>query len=412
MANIITNPTIIDDLINRRINEAIPGKDDLLKRLLSGERLTIYQGFDPTSPNLHIGHLVGILTLKKFQELGHKVIFLIGDFTATIGDPTGKDKTRTALTFEQVRNNAQTYQDQIQSVLHFDGANPAALRFNSEWLKQMDLTEVLELAMGFTAQQMLERDMFQRRLQEEKPIGLHEFLYPVLVTKDALAMNVDIELGGSDQLFNMSVGRNVIKSLTGKDKMAITTHLLVDNTGKKIGKTEGNAINISDKPEDLYGKIMSLSDEAIMPCFKLITLVPTEELVEIEKAASQNPMQQKKRLAWEIVAMLQGKSKADKAQEHFEKTVQSGEIPQEMPTIRMEKVANIFLKKIDNLAVEIPDLLVRTHMTPSKSEARRLIEQGAVRVDGEVVKDLKTEVTLKPGMIIQAGKRKFIKITD
>jgi tyrosyl-tRNA synthetase len=317
MTNITTDPTIINDLIERRINEAIPGKEELKKHLLSGRRLKIYQGFDPTSANLHIGHLVGILTLKMFQELGHEVIFLIGDFTATIGDPTGKDKARVPLTPEQVRENAKTYQDQIRSVLGFEGENPATLRFNSEWLSKVNLAETLQLAMNFTAQQMLERDMFQARLKENKPVGLHEFLYPVLVTKDALALEVDIELGGSDQLFNMSVGRHVIKSLIGKDKMAITTHLLVDNSGKKIGKTEGNAINISDKPEDLYGKIMSLSDDAIMPCFKLITLVPTDEINGIEEKAKQDPMEQKKRLAWEIVAMLHNKDVADLAQEAF-----------------------------------------------------------------------------------------------
>ena len=401
MPTIVTDQSIITDLLERRINEAIPSKEELQKRLLSGRRLRIYQGFDPTSPNLHIGHLVGILTLKAFQDLGHEVIFLIGDFTATIGDPTGKDKTRVPLTAEKVQENAQTYQNQIKSVLKFDGDNPAQLRFNSEWLRLMQMEEVLKLAMGFTAQQMLERDMFQKRLAEGKPISLHEFLYPVLVTKDALALDVDIELGGSDQLFNMSVGRHVIKSLSRKDKMAITTNLLTDSSGRKIGKTEGNAVNISDTPENLFGQIMSLPDDAIMPCFRLITLVPTEQLTQIKEEVQKEPLKQKKHLAWEVVKMLHSEEVANDAQQHFEKTVQAGELPEDIPTFEAGKLSQNPL--------EVTEMLVEVGLTQSKSEARRLVEQGAVRVNGDTITDRKAKVTLSPETVIQAGKRSLIK---
>ncbi len=402
MTMINTDPATIDDLLNRRINEVIPDKDTLRKMLLSGKRIRIYQGFDPTSPNLHIGHLVGILTLKAFQDLGHEVIFLIGDFTATIGDPTGKDKARVPMTHEQVLTNAKTYQEQVNSILNFGGENPAQLKFNGTWLRKMTLEETLQLAMGFTVQQIIERDMFQKRMTEGKPISLHELLYPILVTKDALEMEVDIELGGSDQMFNMSVGRHVIKSLIGKDKLAVTTMLLADSSGRKIGKTEGNAINIAAKPEDLYGQLMSLSDDAIMPCFRLITLIPNNQLDELASQVSANPMVTKKRLAWEVVKMLHNEETANQAQEHFEKTVQAGTLPQDIPTVA--------LSAFNETTVTLEDVLVNLHLVNTNSEGRRLIEQNAVKVDGQVINNRKELITLKPGLVIQAGKRKFVKI--
>jgi len=402
MNSIITDPTIIDDFLTRRINKVIPNKDELRKRLLSGKRLRLYQGFDPSSANLHIGHLVGLLALKTFQDLGHEVIFLIGDFTATIGDPSGKDKTRVPLTLEQTRINAQSYQDQVKTILKFDGDNPAQLKFNSEWLKEVKLEETLQLAMGFTVQQMIEREMFQRRLKENKPSSLHEFLYPVLVTKDALAMDVDIEMGGFDQLFNMSVGRHVIKSVSGKDKLAVTTPILADANGVKIGKTAGNAIDIANPPEQLFGQIMSLPDEAIMPCFKLITLVPTSTLTDIEQQIQNNPMETKKELAWEIVKMVQGEEKADFAKDYFEKTVQSRAVPEEIATFE--------ISKLSQTEPDIVTLLVETGLAPSKSHGRRLIEQGAVEIDNQAISDPNKLIVPQPNQIIRAGKRNYRKL--
>ncbi len=396
-----TDSNIIDAFIKRHINEAIPGLDQLKQRLISGEKLRIYQGFDPTSPYLHIGHLVGIITLRKLQQLGHEIIFLIGDFTATIGDPTGKDKTRIPLTLGEVRANAQSYQNQIKNILDFEGENKAVIRYNSEWLAPMQMEEILTLAMNFTAQQMLERDMFQKRLEEGKPISLHEFLYPILVTKDALTLNVDIELGGSDQLFNMSVGRHVIKSLSGKDKFAITTKLLTDAAGNKIGKSEGNAINLSSSPEDLYGQIMSLSDESLSNCFRLITLVPDENLSEIEAQINQNPMLAKKRLAFEIVKMLHSQDLAQNAQIHFEKTVQGNELPNQISEININS-----LSKNQKLF----ELLVSLGLASSNSDAKRLITQNAVKLNGQIVNNPNQEINPNPNDIIQAGKRNFIKL--
>ena len=399
MTQIITDEKIINDLLDRRIEQAIPGKEELKRLLLSGKKLKIYQGFDPSSANLHIGHIVGILVLKILHDLGHEVIFLIGDFTATIGDPTGKDKARIPLTIEKTRENAKTYQEQVKSILSFEGENPVSMRFNSEWLAGMNMTEVLQFAMNFTAQQILERDMYQKRLKEGKPISLHEFLYPVLVTKDAISLDVDIEMGGTDQIFNMSVGRHLIKALTGKDKLTMAVPLLTDTNGKKFGKSEGNAINIVEKAKNLFGQIMSLTDEAIMPCFRLITLIPTEKL-PTEEEIKNNPMEQKKKLAWELVKMLHDENTANLAQEHFEKTVQADETPENMPEYKIEQGS----KK------NLIDFLAETNLTISKSEAKRLVEQNAVKIDGQIMTNPKQEIELKAGMILKVGKRKWLKL--
>lgn len=396
-----TDSNIIDTFLKRHINEAIPGLDQLKHSLLSGKKLRIYQGFDPTSPYLHVGHLVGIITLRKLQQLGHEIIFLIGDFTATIGDPTGKDKTRIPLTIDQVRTNAQSYQNQIKNILDFEGENKAIIRYNSEWLAPMQMEEILTLAMNFTAQQMLERDMFQKRLGEGKPISLHEFLYPILVTKDALALDVDIELGGSDQLFNMSVGRHVIKSISGKDKFAITTKLLTDTAGNKIGKSEGNAINLTNTPENLYGQIMSLPDESILNCFQLITLVPDTELAENEDRVKTNPMLAKKQLAYEIVQMLHSQDTANLAQAHFEKTVQGNELPEQISEFALENLPP---------NQKLFELLVSLSLASSNSDAKRLIDQHAVKLNQQTLTDPNLEIQVKSDDIIQVGKRNFIKL--
>src|SRR3989344_3264869 len=250
----------ITELLIRRVNTILPSQEELTKTLKSGKKLRLYQGFDPSSPDLHIGHLVGLLQLKAFQDLGHEVIFLIGDFTAMIGDPTDKTAARTKLTRDQVLANAQTYKDQAGKILDFSGKNPVKMKFNSEWLDPLKFADIIELASNFTVQQMIERDMFQERIKQEKPIFLHELLYPLMVTYDAIAMNVDLEVGGTDQLFNMMVGRPLIKHINNKDKFVITTKLLTDSQGTKIGKTTGNAINLFGNPNNLFGQIMSLPD--------------------------------------------------------------------------------------------------------------------------------------------------------
>lgn len=402
MTQIITDPTIIDDFITRRIVETIPSKEVLREKLLSGKRLRLYQGFDPSSANLHIGHLVGLLALKTFQDLGHEVIFLIGDFTGMIGDPGGKLQARKVLTKEKVTENAQTYQEQVGILLNFGGDNPIQLKFNSTWNQDLRFDEVIKLATHLTVQQMIERDMFQVRLKSNQEIFLNEFLYPLVQGYDSVAMDVDIEVGGQDQLFNMLVGRKLVKELNNKEKLVVCTPLLVDGEGKKMGKTEGNAINIINPPEQLFGQIMSLPDSAIMPCFKLATLVPTSSLTDIEQKIQDNPMETKKQLAWDIVRMVQTEEKANFAKDYFEKTVQGGFMPEEIPTFEISKLSNSVL--------DIVSLLIETGLAPSKSHARRLVEQGAVEIDNQKISYPNHLITPQPNQIIKAGKRNYVKL--
>ena len=379
----------VDELLTRRVDTIIPSREELEKVLHSTKKLKLYMGFDPSKPNLHIGHLVGLLQLKLFQNLGHEVIFLIGDFTAMIGDPTDKTAARTKLTRDQVLANAQTYKDQAGRILNFSGKNPVKMKFNSEWLDPLKFADIIELASNFTVQQMIERDMFQERIKQEKPIFLHELLYPLMVTYDAIAMNVDLEVGGTDQLFNMMVGRPLIKHINNKDKFVITTKLLTDSQGTKIGKTTGNAINLFGNPNNLFGQIMSLPDDTTIPALKLITTLPLTEIDALQQKLT--AMDLKKRLALEIISMCHGPAAAKTAQSHFENTFQK-QNPGFSTTVPLR----------ENLAGTI------SSEVGSMSEAKRLIRQGAVDVSGATISDPTYKV--KVGDNVKIGKKTFVKV--
>lgn len=393
----------ISQLLTRRVDKIYPSKKALEKVLRSGKKLRLYQGFDPSTPNLHIGHLVGLLKLKEFQNLGHEVIFLIGDFTGMIGDPTGKLKARKGLTRKQVLANAETYKKQAGMVLSFSGKNPIKLKFNSQWNAKLSFLEVLKLAKYLTVQQLIKRDMFRQRLKKDQDIYLNEFLYPLIQGYDSVAMDVDGEVGGSDQLFNMMVGRDLMHKLKRKEKFVMTTKLLVDSQGNKIGKTEGNAINIANPPEVLFAQIMSLSDDCILPCFELITEVPMNRVREVKKAlkAGENPMKYKKELAGEIVEMLYNKQARESALSHFEKVVQKKQLPQKMPTFS--------LKNLTKNPINVIDLLVKTKLASSKSEAKRLIRQGGVEINKKKILRYK-DIKILNGDILKVGKRRWVKI--
>lgn len=392
----------IEELLTRGTEEIIPNKKDLEKVLRSGKKLRIYQGFDPTSPELHIGHLLGLRKLRQWQDLGHEVIFLIGDFTGMIGDPTGKDKTRIPLTKEQVLENAKTYKEQAEKILRFEGENPVRIKYNSEWLEKLSAKDLLELTYLLSIQQIIKRDLFQRRFESNQDVAMNEFLYPIMQGYDSVAMDIDVEVGGSDQLFNMMVGRDLMHKIKRKSKFVMTTPLLTDGQGKKIGKTEGNAIALTDKPEDLFGKLMALPDEIIIKGFEYLTDVPMEEIGEIKKALEKgsNPVSFKKQLAYEIVKEVNNETYAKKAQEHFERTVQKKEIPQEIE----EKVWN------GQEQVNIIDLLEGLGVAPSRTEAKRLVEQGGLTLDGVKPTQANDSVTIKNGSLLQVGKRRFLHI--
>lgn len=393
-----TDPQKIENLLTRSVAEIFPSRAFLEKRLKSGERLRLYVGIDPTAPDLHIGHGIQLRKLQQFQELGHEVILLIGDFTGMIGDPTDKSATRVQLTREQVLKNANKYQEQASRFLKFDGENPATIKYNSGWLAPMTLADVVELAAHFTVQQMLARDMFDRRLKEDKPIAVHEFLYPLMQGYDCVAMDVDGELGATDQLFNMLAGRTLMKEMKGKEKFVITTKLLVDATGKKMGKSEGNMIRLSDAPDEMFGKIMSWTDGMIVSGFELLTDVSMDEIREIEQQllAGANPRDLKARLAREVVGIFYEKESAQAASDRFDQLFQQHELPEEIREVKIHE------------PISIIDALVLTGLVPSKSEARRLIDGKGIKVNSKIVESY--ELMIQPNDVIQKGKRFFVKV--
>jgi len=393
-----TDKQKIINLLERRVENIYPNLKFLEDRLNSGEQLTLYLGIDPTGPTLHLGHMIQVLKLAEFQELGHKVILLIGSFTAMIGDPTDKAAVRQPLTREQVVENCKKYQEQASVILKFEGDNPAELKFNNEWLDKMSFQDVVELASHFTVQQMMERDMFEKRIKEGKPVGLHEFLYPLMQGYDTVAMDVDGEIGGNDQTFNMLTGRTLMKAMKNKEKFVLTNKLLVDSTGKKMGKTEGNMARLDDTAEDKYGSVMSWTDGMILNGFELCTQEPWNEEVENklkERMEKENPRDLKMELAFAITKIYHGEEGAQKAQEHFVNTIQKKDIPEE-------------IEEFDLAGKTIIEALVESQLVSSNSEARRLITQKGVKINDVAVDDL--EMKVSSGDIIKKGKRFFVKI--
>lgn len=390
---ISNNQEKITELLTRGVANVYPTPEFLEKELKSGRQLTLYTGYDPTGPSLHIGHGITMLKLRQFQDLGHKIIMLIGDFTAMIGDPTDKSAARTRLTREQVLENCQKYQEQAATILNFSGENPVEVKYNNDWLGKMNFADVLELASHFTVQQILERDMFAKRLKEEKPIFQHEFLYPLMQGYDSVAMNVDGEVGGNDQTFNMLAGRTLMKEMSHKEKFVLTVKLLADENGKKMGKSEGNMIALADSPEDMFGKVMTWGDGVIRNSFELCTRLPLSEIDEIMKAA--NPRDAKLKLAFTITEAFLGTAAAEQGRDYFAKTIQNKERPETIPELTPS-------------AYDIVTVLVEAGFVKSKSEAQREIEGGGVKINDVKVVDYKSAV--KAGDVVQKGKRFFVTV--
>ena len=395
-----TDEKEIENILNRGVEAVFPNKDFLKSKLLSGERLVFYSGIDPTGTTLHLGHTIPLRKLSQLQKLGHKIIFLIGDFTAMIGDPTDKSAVRKKLTREEVLNNCKEYQKQAEKFISFSGDNKAELKFNSDWLGKMNFADVLELASQMTVDQMLKRDMFARRIEDNKPIYIHEFMYPLMQGYDSVAMDVDGEIGGNDQTFNMLAGRHLLKSIKNKEKFVIATKLLIDSSGKKMGKTEGNMVSLNQSPEEMFGKIMSWSDDLILPGFEICTSVSLEEIEIIKKSleSGENPKNQKIRLAKEIVSLIYDNDSSNRAQLSFESTFSKGETPDDIQEIEVIK---------DSL---IRDALVKNNIVTSNTDWRRLVESNAITYAGtdEVINDpnIKAEKDCK----LRIGKKRFAKI--
>ncbi|NLZ24825.1 tyrosine--tRNA ligase [Candidatus Dojkabacteria bacterium] len=377
---------IINRILNKGVEQIVPSKDALQKLLTSGKRINIYQGFDPTAPSLHIGHTVGMRKLEDFRKLGHNVIFLIGDFTARIGDPSDRTSTRVQLSKEQVENNMKTYIQQASKIIDvFNKENPVKILYNSQWLEPLNFSEIIKLTSVFTVQQMIKRSMFQKRLQEDKPIYLHEFLYPVMQGYDCVMMDTDVEVGGNDQLFNMLAGRDLIMHKLKKEKIVLALKLLETSDGSKMGKTEGNMIELTDTPNDIFGKIMAFDDKLIIVAFEILTNYNLDEIENIKKRLEQdeNPMSIKKELAFEITKDITSEQDAKKAQEYFETIFQKKNLNTEKP-----------LKEIDKDTINILDLLVKCDIAKSKTQAKRLVEQNAVSINGEKIAKWETNISL------------------
>ncbi len=383
-----------------KANMARELKERLAEAQAQGRPLRVYCGYDPTSTDLHLGHTVTIRKLRQFQDLGHEVTFLIGSYTALVGDPSDKNRARPLLTQEKVAENGRTYAEQAFRILD---RQKTKIRYNGEWLAELSLLELIRLGQSFTIQQFMARENFAKRLEKGEPIYLHETFYALMQGYDACAMQTDVQVGGSDQLFNIIVaGRKLQEALGQKPLVGIVLGILPGTDGaKKMSKSEGNHIPMMTTPEDMYGKVMSVPDGAMPLFFKLITRYTPEQIAAVEKGladGARHPRDTKMELAREIVAIYHGAGAVAAAEEHFTTIFQKGALPEDMPTIMVSD------------APLVVDFLAAHKLAASKNEARRLIEQGGVKVDGQAVSDVMARLEFEGETVVQVGKRKFVKV--
>jgi tyrosyl-tRNA synthetase len=419
-------------LLRRGVAEIIV-EEEMVELLRSGKKLRLKEGFDPSFPDIHLGHMVALRKLRQFQELGHQIVLIVADWTAQIGDPSGMSATRPMLSMEDVLANAQTYMDQFFKIVDKEKTE---VRWQSEWFGKFTLADVIQLTSKFTVAQFLARDDFNKRYNEGRPIAITEFLYPLLQAYDSVAIQADVEFGGTDQKFNFLVGRELQSMVGQRPQQCFMTPLLVGTDGsQKMSKSLGNYIGITEPPEEIYGKAMSIRDDLIMDYFELVTDVPDEELAEFRQQLERetvNPMELKKRLARELIIQLYDKKAATEAEEHFARVVQKREIPDEIPEFvipldPINPMANIalqlqasykeMLNKLNpfdfseqGVKLNAANLLVVTNLAKSRSEATRLIKQGAVSIDGEKI--LSNIAMVKSGSIIRVGKRRFARVIN
>ncbi|HIG0360096.1 tyrosine--tRNA ligase [Clostridium sporogenes] len=389
-------------IISKGVDEII-NVEDLKNKLersqKTGKPLTVKLGLDPTAPDIHIGHSVVLRKIRQLQDLGHRAVIIIGDFTGRIGDPTGKSKTRKPLTQEEVMFNAKTYEEQIFKIIDKDKTD---LKFNSEWLGKLSLRDTIELTSKYTVARMLEREDFKKRFESHSSIGIHEFFYPLLQAFDSVTLKADIELGGTDQRFNLLMGRTIQKDFDQESQVAILMPLLEGTDGKdKMSKSLGNYIGINEDANDIYGKVMSIPDEMIVKYYELATDIHPDEVTKIKAKLEEediNPRDVKMELAKEIVRLYHGEEESIKAEENFKNIFQQGNMPEDIGTI-----------EVNVAETNIVDLIVKAEFAPSKNEARRLVKQDAVKINGEKVDE---ECKVKSEDILQVGKKKFIKILN
>jgi tyrosyl-tRNA synthetase len=393
----ITNKARIEEIFARgTVVEVLPSKDEFIARLMAGEPIRIYIGVDPTGTAIHLGHAKNLFFLEELRQLGHEVIFLFGDFTAMIGDPSDKKATRKKLTAVEVKENMSGWIEQLKPILGFDDKeNPAKVMYNSTWLSKLTFGDILELSANFTVQQMLERDMFAKRLKENTPIYLHEFMYPLMQGYDSVAMDVDAELCGTDQIFNALAGRTLLKRLKNKDKFVVALNLIANpKTGELMSKSNGTGVFVNVPPNDLFGAIMALPDPMIDPLFLNCTLIP---LTEKEALMATGPREAKARIAFDIVKRFHSESAAKSAEESFNNTFAKGGVPEDIQEISIASGGSL------------ADALVKAKIVASKAEWRRLIDGGAVRTESD---EKITDPNYNPtkNAVLKIGKRRFVKL--
>lgn len=376
----------------------------LEKSQATGQPLTVKVGFDPTAPDLHLGHTVLIRKMKHFQDLGHRVIFVVGDFTGLIGDPTGHNKTRPPLSSEQILENAETYKEQVFKILD---SEKTVVEFNSRWLGRLSSQDWIKLCAKYTVARMLERDDFRKRLAAQRPISIHELLYPLAQAYDSVFVKADFELGGTDQKFNLLVGRDIQREYGQEPQVLLMTPILEGLDGvEKMSKSLGNTVGIDEAPEEIYGKLMSISDTLMWRYYELLTDIPLPTIQELKgsvESGVRHPMQVKQDLAAQIVTDLHSAAAARRGRRHFAQVVQKQMNPDEMPSYRLSS---------GEMGMAVPDLLVRIRLAASKSEARRLIKQGGVSINGAKVGDLTTKLQSQENeLVVKVGKRKFARVS-
>ncbi len=387
-----------EEILNKGVSEVIEEKS-LVKRLGGNRKLRIKLGVDPTSPDIHLGHMVVINKLRDFQKQGHTIIFIIGDYTARIGDPTGKKKTRPMLTEKEIQYNAKTYLKQVGKVLDMSKVEVVK---NSKWFNKFSFSDWLDLLSNFTVAQIMERDDFSKRFKGGMDIGMHELIYPAMQAYDSVMVRSDVELGGTDQKFNNLAGRDLQRKMGQVPQEVITVPLLVGTDGKeKMSKSLGNAIGVTDKPEEMFGKVMSIPDEAIYNYFELATDISPGGLKIVDKELKEgaNPRDVKARLAYLIVEIYYDIEAAEKALDYFNHTIRDKKIPDDIPEV-----------KLSDFSGTIVDLIAKVEKEMSRSQARRLVEQGGVKINEEVVKDPEVKVKLQDRAVLQTGKRKFYRL--
>ena len=398
-------------LISRGTVDLLPEKewkDKLKESIAENKPLRVKQGFDPTAPDIHLGHTVGIRKLKQFQELGHQIVLIIGDYTSLVGDPSGQSSTRPPLSYEEIMKNSETYQVQFFKILD---KSKTEIVFNGDWFKKMNFVEIMQLASKFTVARLLERDDFTKRLEKQTPISIHELFYPLMQGYDSVAIKADVEIGATEQKFNLLAGRTIQEAYGVKPQVILTMPILVGLDGqRKMSKSLNNYIGIDESPEEIFGKVMSIADEQIYSYFELATDVTLEELGEIKQKLNKpdvNPMVIKKELGQRLVDMYHPAGSGQSAREEFERVFSNRQLPQDMPELTLAKLKKLGLKEDK---VYLVHLMSKAEMVKSNSEARKLILAGAVTIDGEKIDNPDFEFSVDKEMVLKVGKRRYLKL--